>query len=770
MAISMRNLALGIAGALASLAVTTQARAQVTIVRVPGAGAAPGTVAGGGNLNAIFNAAADWWEATLVTTPYTVTLTYQWGPLGGSTLGLHSLVTQGGTPNRETAGTITFDNDGSSSWFLDPSPCDNSEFATGPTLASANLGGGTMNTGRTYTGGTGSASGRTDLFSVCLHEIGHSLGLSSANTAFIAEAGVDLSIDVTAPLPFPGSGIPTVSGAHLNLTSALMFPSIGTSLRHLPTDADALANAQVSQMTNITTLTACPGTLGGSPLTTTFANNNGGASGGAVYFELECTSASGLTIPDIALNVGGTGGAAANFSLYLQMLAAPNTTDPLGFWGLPITTGTAASTLPAGTPTHFSLSPPLQLGQGCRVGVAIAGNFAHAYTNGTAAFQTYSTAELTLAGCCATNVPFTAPIFTPRVVNAQISYTSGGVCPPVATCVAQGQGCVKEFSSFYEVLTPLGMDLSGRRLSATNVGTLAVPSFNVTTAIAGLQPIGSVGPSAALVLADDQVIAAGTLGLFVSSNCQIFNGPGGTAGFVPTATTFLNGTPSYISSWTDLNPAAAGSGQVFYEENAGSGLAQITYSGVYGFSTTTPNTVQFRINTVNGSFSITWGALSTSNPQSWLVGFSPAGPNIDPGSVDISATALIHTQPADNPGLGLTCLSRPAQGGTWAVNTTNIAANAFLHLRVIGLARPGVPLGIIGFPPSCSQLASPDVISIDVLPSPAPSTFKWAVLSSIPAGFIGFEVNAQAVTLVGAPLFNPNSRASNGLKGQVGAL
>ncbi|MEO6593296.1 MAG: hypothetical protein ABIP94_00925 [Planctomycetota bacterium] len=766
----MQRLGISLAGVLTALAFTpSQTSAQVTIVRNLGAGAQPATVAGGGNLTAIFNAAADWWEGTLVTTPYTVTITYQWGPLSGGTLGLHSLVSQGGVPNRETAGNITFDNDGSSSWFLDPTPCANSEFTTGPTLTSANLGGGVLNTGRTFTGGTGSASGRTDLFSVCLHEIGHSLGLSSANTSFIAEAA-DLDIDVTAPRPFPGSVIPTISGAHLNLTNALMFPSIGTSLRHLPTDADALSNAQVSQMTNISTMTSCPGTPGSSPLTTTFANNNAGSVGGAVYFELECLDPNGLTIPDIALNVSSPGGVAASFSLYLQMLSSPGTCDPLGFWGLPLATGSTALTLPAGTPTHFSVSPPLQLGPGCRVCVAIVGNFAHAYTNGTTPFPVFSTAQLTLAACCATNVPFIGPVFTPRVVNTAISYTSGGVCPPVATCTAQGDGCVKEFTSFYEVLTATGMDLSGRRLTATNTNTLAAPSYNITRVVAGLQPIGSVGAAAALVLTDDQVLAAGTLGLQVSSNCQIFNGPGGTSGFTPTVSTFLNGLPSYTSSWTDLNPAAAGSGQVFYEENPVSGLAQITYNGVFGFATTGANTVQFRINVVNGSFSITWGALATTNTQSWLVGFSPAGANIDPGPTDISATPLIHTFAVDNPGLGLACSNRPAQGGAWNVTTTNIPANAFLHLRAIGLNRPGIPLGIIGFPASCTQLASPDVVFIDVLPSPAPSSINWTVLSSIPPGFIGFQVNAQAVTLVGAPLFNLNSRASNGLKGIVGAL
>ena len=194
-----------------------------------------------------FDAAADWWEAAILD-DYTLTIDYAWSPLSGGTLGVHNLILEGGTPNRESLGIIRFDSDLSSTWFIDPTPHENSEFLTF-TETELDLGGGLMNVGRVFTDPTGDAVGRFDLLSVAKHEIGHALGLSGDNTAFQLEIMGDGDIDIVGGA-LDGAVLSTVSGAHLDLTSALMFPTFGTGIRRIQSAVDILANCQISQFTN----------------------------------------------------------------------------------------------------------------------------------------------------------------------------------------------------------------------------------------------------------------------------------------------------------------------------------------------------------------------------------------------------------------------------------------------------------------------------------------------------------------------------------------
>jgi hypothetical protein len=246
-----------LAFAFVSVGVATNASA-LTIVRnfvaqggsFPGgslAGAA-GNTAGGANLQQVFNAAADYWEAAILDA-HVVTLSYGWQSLSGGTLGVHVLTGQGGAPHRETSGYIRFDNDAGTAWFADPTPFDSTEYGTFNAFGQ-NLGGGVMNVGRVWTNPVGAAVGRFDLLSVAMHEIAHSLGLSSANTAFQAENG-DLDIDVQAPRPYAGAVIPTISGAHLNCPNCLMFPSVSQNIRRHISEVDIIANAEISNFVNL---------------------------------------------------------------------------------------------------------------------------------------------------------------------------------------------------------------------------------------------------------------------------------------------------------------------------------------------------------------------------------------------------------------------------------------------------------------------------------------------------------------------------------------
>src|SRR4029077_559440 len=94
-------------------------------------------------------------------------------------------------------------------------------------------------------------------------------------------------------------------------------------------------------------------------------------------------------------------------------------------------------------PTHVTLSNPIPLNAGTLYGIAVIADpaFAHFYTNGTGSNQNYSNADLALFLGSATNVPFTAPVFSPRVWNGTIYYTGGpcgGSPTPTPTPTATG--------------------------------------------------------------------------------------------------------------------------------------------------------------------------------------------------------------------------------------------------------------------------------------------------------------------------------------------
>jgi len=497
-----------------------------------------------------------------------------------------------------------------------------------------------------------------------------------------------------------------------------------------------------------------------SPLTTTFANNNGNAVGGAIYVDLDVLEPTGVTLFNVDIN---TASAAGQIDIYTCPLTwVGNNADPVA-WTL-AGTGSFAVGAGVGTGTQVCLLPGgIFLPQG-PVGLAfVQVGCSCAYTTGTAPFPlVYSNADLSLTGGGGTNIPFSATLFQPRILNASLHYELGatvGVCIPSSSKETYGDGCYSTYASAYEVMDAASIDLAGLKLTATNTGS----GYNITVAAgAGFGvPLGS----SALTLPDDgqtdTATVGGTLGIIAGSNGWLALGAGNSNGFAPTVAAFLANPSEGIYAWTDLQPNLATSGQVYYAEIGSVG--RLVFDGVFGWNTTGTNDIDFQYDTATGDWSIEFGALAATNPEDWLVGYSPAGASLDPGAVDIGAGTT--TGAADAAGLGLDS-NNPALGGSWDITADSVDASSPGAVFFFGSAEvnPGVDLGFIGAP-GCFAYTNADLGVVVELGAPPSITTSLAIPND--------PALAGAVLTVQATAGNGGQNAwgvntSNGLKGTLG--
>src|SRR6185369_3110397 len=173
----------------------------ITIERVFLGGEPPASAVGGGSLETCFNAAADIWEEA-IKDDWHVRISYRWENLA---VQWGSEFTASKTNGRADEAVIFIDNSGTLNLYLDPNPWDALEFDS-YTETVIDAGGGPLIGARYFYGpNTADASNRFDVFSMCVHEIGHALGMDGTLPGWDTSTSNDGYLHIREPLPFAGT-------------------------------------------------------------------------------------------------------------------------------------------------------------------------------------------------------------------------------------------------------------------------------------------------------------------------------------------------------------------------------------------------------------------------------------------------------------------------------------------------------------------------------------------------------------------------------------
>ncbi|HEX5053437.1 MAG TPA: hypothetical protein VFZ65_16790 [Planctomycetota bacterium] len=366
------------------------------------------------------------------------------------------------------------------------------------------------------------------------------------------------------------------------------------------------------------------------------------------------------------------------------------------------------------------------------------------------------------------------------VPNGSGGYTVATICSvPPATNTSVGTGCygpeARQAPYQYWSTAAASQVLAGQSLQFTPAGTGYLETWGGGTFVAPT--------AAATVLAmtdDNEVDVTPSIPfpyltgpvptISVCSNGFVNMAPvGNNSVYAYGSVTAMLGAvvPSFRAN-ADYNPAStAATGAVKSQEIGG--VLFLTWDSVVRYSQSTPETMQFQLNLNTGVVTIVWNVMGSAG-SGLVVGYAPAGPSVDGGSIDFATATPILTAPdvlltamalSANP----PPISTAASGTAVTYTTANIpeyAPGSGIHIALGAFSMApgsGLALPLIGIDsPGCFL----HVGSLDVLASMVGASSTQTVTFPIPAGVpLGTTVYSQSIGLV-VPNSLANSRPGSG--------
>jgi len=203
---------------------------------------------------------------------------------------------------------------------------------------------------------------------------------------------------------------------------------------------------------------------------TLFGSNNTGNAGGAVYFDLTATKP--VTFAGLQTNYGAAAGTPVGIEVYVTNGGALANAGNAAVWNQVAVDDGAALAAGVDVPTNVTFAQPFSLPAGTFGIALVAVGTQHSYTNGTGTNQIHTSVDggISISAGGASNVPFAAPLFQPRVWNGTLCQAPEDNC--VETLFAANNGGAVDGAVYFDIVAAQAVTLSGLTTNVADTGGL----------------------------------------------------------------------------------------------------------------------------------------------------------------------------------------------------------------------------------------------------------------------------------------------------------